>query len=73
MVDHTLHCRFDAYNEWRIKLGECKSMERVRSVMSEFMDLLKRDEQRYKENPEEFDFGNLKYPYWQCQPYVRPE
>lgn len=56
-----------------MKLGECKSLDRVRAVMSEFLELLKRDEQRYREHPEEFDFGKLRHPYWHCQPYVRPE
>lgn len=48
-------------------------MERVKTVMSEFLELLKRDAQRFEENPETFEFGNLKHPYWFCQPYVRPE
>ena len=56
-----------------MKLGECKSLDRVQAVMSEFLELLKRDEQRYREHPEEFDFGKLRHPYWHCQPYVRPE
>lgn len=66
-------CRFDAYNEWRMKLGECKALERIKCVMNEFCEVLKEDERKYKEKPELFDFGKLKYPYWMCQPYVRPE
>ena len=66
-------CRFDSYNEWRMRLGECKSLEKIKSVMKEFFEVLKADERRYKDNPELFDFGKLRYPYWICQPYVRPE
>lgn len=61
------------YNDWRVRLGDSKTLDKVKSVMAEFMGMLKADEQKYKENPDQLDCGNLKYPYWICQPYVRPE
>jgi len=65
--------RFDVYNDWRIRLGECKSLDAVKQVMREFIEMLKNDERKYQETPEAFNFNKLKFPYWICQPYVRPE
>ncbi|KAF6031151.1 DUS1L [Bugula neritina] len=64
---------FDVYNDWRIRLGECKSLDAVKQVMREFIEMLKNDERKYQETPEAFNFNKLKFPYWICQPYVRPD
>jgi len=71
-VNYANSFRFEIYNEWRMKLGEAKTLEAIKSVMEEFIAILKADSQRYQEKPEELNFGKLRFPYWICQPYVRP-
>ena len=66
-------CRLNKHKALREDIGSAKQAEQIRNTVIKVREQSQPDVERYNADPENYKEDNgLPFPYWLCQPYVRP-